>query len=387
MRWASTVGAGDHFPQAVETAIDGLEAELQTEPDVIFAFVTSRHRAVWDALPRLTRRRFPKGALVGCGAAGVIGGGREHENRPAVALVGVSLPGVEITTAHVDPEDVFSSSDSHPPWMDRFRKSSVLVAIPDNSSVDGEAFIELTNRHLPEATVLGGFASGASASGGNMLFHDSDHHATGATLLGLGGDFRMDTVIAQGCRPVGQPLFVTGAHENLITSLDEKAPSAVLHELIEGLSPKDQELLRYSLFLGIGMAPGRNRYDVGDFLIRNIAGFDPEGGALAVAAPIRIGQVVQFHLRDAETSTRDLRKQLRSWSEKKDAVSPEGALLFTCLGRGQHLYGVANHDSSVIAEHLGPIPIGGFFCAGEIGPVGGRTFVHGYTSVLGLFSS
>jgi small ligand-binding sensory domain FIST len=371
----------------VESAIDGLEAELQATPDVVFAFVTSHHRAVWDALPRLLRRRFPDVTIVGCGAAGVIGGGREHEGRPAVAVTGATLPDVAVTSVHLEPEDLFRSDATAPAWLDRFRDSSVLLAIPDNSSVDGEAFIDLTNRHLPETTVLGGFASGASASGGNILFHGEEHHPAGATLLGLGGGFRMDAVIAQGCRPVGQPLFVTGAHDHLITSLDEKAPSVVLHELIEGLTPKDQELLRYSLFLGIGMAPGRNRYDVGDFLIRNVTGFDPEGGALAVAAPIQIGQVVQFHLRDAETSTRDLRKQLRLWSEREDAITPDGALLFSCLGRGQHLYGIANHDSSVIAEHLGPLPLGGFFCAGEIGPVSGQTFIHGYTSVLGLFSS
>lgn len=386
MRWASAVGVGDHFSQSVEGAADAVEATLGRSPDLVLVFVTSRHRAVWDAAPRLAERRFPEAVVAGCGAAGVIGEGREFEDRPAVSVVAACLPGVDIRAEHVEPDSLFSTDGDRPGWLAPFDRSKVLLAIPDNLSVDGEALLALLERELPDTTVIGGFASGASASGGNLLIANQTVSGTGLTVIGLAGNLVMETVIAQGCRPIGQPLFVTACHENLITALDDQPPSRVLHELIESLTPKDQELLRYSLFLGLGMSTGRDRYDVGDFLIRNVAGFDPESGALAIAAPVRIGQVVQFHLRDAETSTRDLRRQLRRATDTPGHQGPAGAILFSCLGRGQHLYGVANHDSSVIAEHLGPVPLGGFFCAGEIGPVGGRTFIHGYTSVLGLFS-
>jgi small ligand-binding sensory domain FIST len=198
------------------------------------------------------------------------------------------------------------------------------------------------------------------------------------------GDVRVDTLVAQGCKPVGRSFRVTGCRQNILTELDHKTPLLILKEMAEGLSPRDRQLMRTSLFLGLAMNPSQDERHRGDFLVRNIMGVDQGKGHLAVGALLRTGQVVQFHVRDAVTSAEDLRAQLHGFSSTK--IKPKGALLFSCLGRGQHLYGQSNHDSQLFQEKVGAVPLGGFFCNGEIGPVAGTTYLHGYTSCFGLFS-
>jgi len=160
----------------------------------------------------------------------------------------------------------------------------------------------------------------------------------------------------------------------------------VLRALYDASSPRDQALMQSSLFLGIEMRPELQEYRRGDFLIRNLVGADPDDGALAVAAPLADGLVVQFHLRDAQTSAVDLEDRLARYrSDPRPGGAPRGALLFSCLGRGAGLYGLPDHDSEALRRHLGPLPLGGLFCNGEIGPVGERSFLHGYTSAFAIF--
>jgi len=232
----------------------------------------------------------------------------------------------------------------------------------------------------------GGLASGGRAPGENALFLDGRTIPAGAVGAVLSGRIRMDTIVAQGCRPVGSPLFVTRAEDNLVLELDGRPATELLGELYRELSPEDRALARTSLFVGVVMNEGQDEYRQGDFLIRNLIGVDPDRGILAVGEPMERGQVVQFHLRDAETSAHDLEVLLGRYREERPE-SPRGALLFSCLGRGRHLYGEPHHDSRCITRHLGELPIGGFFCNGEIGPVGGRSFLHGYTSSIALFRS
>jgi small ligand-binding sensory domain FIST len=197
----------------------------------------------------------------------------------------------------------------------------------------------------------------------------------------------MDTIVAQGCRPIGAPLFVTWAENNILCQLEGRRATEVLSELYDSLPADDQELFRSSLHLGVVMQEGEQEYRHGDFLIRNVIGMDPESGTLAVGDRLNNGQVVQFHVRDAKTAASDLETMLSRCKQDLGEVSPKGALLFSCLGRGERLYGVADHDSNLIASSLGQVPISGFFCNGEIGPVGGRSFLHGYTSSIAVFRS
>ena len=203
--------------------------------------------------------------------------------------------------------------------------------------------------------------------------------------MALHGNIAVDTVVAQGCRPVGQPMRITQSRRNVLAELDGQPPMTVLKEIFQNSDDRDQELMRTSLFLGVVMDEFLDEPKQGDFLIRNVVGMDDRSGGLAIGELLKEGQMVQFHLRDAQTSTDDLIQVLERYAVDNRENQAQGALLFSCLGRGQYLYGRPNHDTEVFQDKLGSVPIGGFFCNGEIGPVSGTTFLHGYTSSFGIF--
>jgi small ligand-binding sensory domain FIST len=232
---------------------------------------------------------------------------------------------------------------------------------------------------------IGGLASGAREQGGNALFLRDKAYRSGAVGLALHGNIEVDTVVAQGCRPVGKPMHITQSRQNLLVELDGEPPLSVLKGLFQAAPQRDQELMRHSLFLGVVMDEFLEEPKQGDFLIRNVVGMDARTGILAIGESLKEGQLVQFHLRDADTSTDDLTAVLDRYAADNRENQVQGALLFSCLGRGQYLYGRANHDTGIFKDKLGPVPLGGFFCNGEIGPVSGTTFLHGYTSSFGIF--
>ena len=199
------------------------------------------------------------------------------------------------------------------------------------------------------------------------------------------GAIAVDTVVAQGCRPIGEPMRVTSCSGHMLREIDECAPVEVLNRIYAGLSERDQGLVHHSLFLGVVMDELHDAPVLGDFLIRNILGADGSSGALAIGESLREGQTVQFHLRDAETSAQDLEALLTSYGTANPIYEDTGALLFQCLGRGAHLYGRPDHDTSMFREKVSGMPLAGFFCNGEIGPVGSTTYLHGYTSSFGIF--
>ena len=217
------------------------------------------------------------------------------------------------------------------------------------------------------------------------MFLGEETYHSGAVGLALHGNITVDTVVAQGCRPIGHLMRITESRRNLLMSLDNKSPLAVLRELFEQSDERDRGLMRNSLFLGVVMDEFLDTPKQGDFLIRNVVGMDERSGNLAIGELLKEGQVVQFHLRDADTSTDDLTSVLDRYAADNRENQIQGALLFSCLGRGQYLYGRANHDTGIFQDKLGQVPLGGFFCNGEIGPVSGTTFLHGYTSSFGLF--
>ena len=257
-----------------------------------------------------------------------------------------------------------------------------FVLLPDPFSCAVEPLLGLLDRTFPTSTKIGGLASGGRQPNGNLLWSGEEVTTEGAVGVALRGALLLETLVAQGCRPIGQPVFVTSCRENLILELDGKRPLEVLQEIYETAEDRDRELFRHSLFLGVGMREGETEYHVGDFLVRNLLRIDQTSGAITVAAQPEQGTVVQFHLRDAVTSAEDLEAHLADLSRE---TAPEGALLFSCLGRGKRLYGQPDYDSRAFAARCGHVPLGGFFCNGEIGPVQGRTFLHGYTSSFGLF--
>jgi small ligand-binding sensory domain FIST len=373
--------AGDAVLASALAGLGGIE------PDLAFLFCSDAYAASYDRLASQVREALPGALLVGCSARSVIGAGREIEGRPALSLTLARLPDVTLCPMRVAGDGFPRGSGS---WREHFEIAEEpvphFVLLADPFSCDAEALVRQLDADFPDSTVVGGLASGADRAGGNALFLDERTHGDGLVGVALQGDVCVDAVVAQGCRPIGIPMFVTRARGSLLVEVDGRPPMTIVRELFEAASERDRGLMQTSLFLGVEMRPDRSQYGRGDFLIRNLRGADERTGALAVAAALEEGQVVQFHLRDARTSAEDLDERLARYRTERGPLDrPAGALLFSCLGRGAWLYGVPDHDTDAFRRHIGPVPLGGFFCNGEIGPVERRTFLHGYTSAFGLF--
>jgi small ligand-binding sensory domain FIST len=391
MKWASAASDDGDLRQAITRAASGLRAQLGgCQPDLLVAFVSPHHAEAFDRVPALLADAVPGALLLGCSGGGVIGGGHEIEQRPGLSLTAAFLPGVTITPLRLA-NDALPNAAAEPGAWSRYlgvdpASAPHFVLLPDPFSFDAEGLIRGIDGAYPGRTIVGGIASGGRESGSNALFLGEHVQRDGAVGVALSGNLAVDTIVAQGCRPIGDPMFVTACERNVIRALDGRPPLTVLEELHDRLEPRDRQLARHSLFLGIVMKEDREQYRQGDFLIRNLLGIDQSSGALAIGALVDPNAVVQFHLRDADTSSQDLEALLKRHREAEGASAP-GALLFSCLGRGQFLYGRADHDTDLFRRYMGDVPLGGFFCNGEIGPVHGSTFLHGYTSSFALFRS
>jgi small ligand-binding sensory domain FIST len=388
MRWASSLSRRLKTAEAFAEAGQALEAQLGgSQPDLLLAFTSSEHAGEHEHLAALAERRFPGSLLAGCTAAGVIGDAHEAEEGPALSLTAAVLPGVALSPFHLDMTSLPPAEGSARDWRavvgatPEARPSFLLLADP--FTMDARELIAGLDAAYPGAPKFGGLASGGTDAGENRLLLGRDVHRSGALGIAFSGDLAVETMIAQGCRPIGEPMIVTRCRGGLLLELDQRSPMKVLRELYLSLGERDRELMKHSLFLGIEMRADRIVYDPGELLVRNILGGDEETGALAVGAELRPMMVTQFVLRDARTADGDLRRMLGR--QRPSASPPAGALLFSCVGRGAGLFGRPDHDTALFEERLGPAPLGGFFCNGEIGPVGGTTFLHGYTSAFALF--
>lgn len=399
MKWVSVASEEEATDAAVEAcAREAQEGLGGVAPDLTLLFVSPHHAEAYEKIPGLLAVLMNPGFLLGCSGGGIIGGGREIEERPALSMVCASLPGVTIHPVHFSPAADPSGVEAETAeglLSEGLGPEGISESIPgaepqflllgDPFSFPAETFLRLLDDAFPTSVKIGGLASGGSEPGGNVLYLGDEIHRAGGVGVAMTGNIAIDPIVAQGCRPVGNPLFVTRAKENFIFELDNRPPRDILQELYDGLAEEDRDLFRSSLFLGLVMDETKEEFRHGDFLIRNLLGMDRDSGALAVGATLAERSVVQFHLRDAKTSHADLAGHLAHHALETKKEKPVGALLFSCLGRGGHLYGLPNHDTDLFQERFGKIPIGGFFANGEIGPVRGTTFVHGYTSCFALF--
>ena len=390
MKWASAVSEQAHLEQAIEKCAAGVLSGLEdATPDLAVTFVSSHYEADYDNVARLVGQRLKPARVFGCSGGGVIGDGVEVEQRPAVSITGASLPGVEIVDFHLDANSLPDLDAGPGSWEELVKVSSSqdpqFVMLADPFSFPVQDLLMGLDFAFSQSAKIGGLASGAQQQGGNALFLGGQVYRSGGIGLALHGNITVDTVVAQGCRPIGRPMRITESQRNLLVGLDGHPPMTVLKELFQEINQRDRDLMRHSLFLGVVMDEFIEAPRQGDFLIRNVVGMDARTGSLAVGELLNEGQLVQFHLRDAETSAEDLTAVLESYATDNRENQARGALLFSCLGRGQHLYGRPNHDTDIFHQKLGPVPLGGFFCNGEIGPVSGTTFLHGYTSSFGIF--
>lgn len=388
MRWASILSEERESEAAALDASARLRSELDTDPDLVIAFASSHHASSYDTIASTLTRELGGANLIGCSGQSVIGGGHELESRPGLALTGATLPGVAIHPFGLDAAGLPPLDAAPAAWHERIgvdpEAGPHFLLLADPFGFDAEHFVSGMDQAYPASVKLGGVASGGQQPGQQALWIGAETRRSGLVGVGLSGNLVIDPVVAQGCRPVGTPLFVTHCHDNVLQRLDGQPPAELVEELFQASSAADRELFQNSLFLGLEMQSDQREYEQGDFLIRNIIGIDPDDGALAIAAPLRQSQVVQFHLRDAKASAQDLARCLDRYNAEVGGAKACGALLFSCLGRGVGLYGTPDHDSRAFYSKVGDVPLTGFFCNGEIGPVGGTTFLHGYTSSFAL---
>lgn len=392
MQWASALSQQNSLRAALSECAASIRTTMgATAADLAVVFASSEYAADYAGLPELVGELLGPSALaLGCSGGGIIGGGAEVEQEPAVSLTVASLPGVSIQPIRLEGSQLPSLDAGPNEWHDALgvdpAAAPQFVLLADPMSFPAQNLLLGLDYAYPAAAKIGGLASAGPGARQNALFLGRDYHDSGAVGVALSGNIIVETVVAQGCRPIGEPMHITRSDRNFLVELDGQPPINVLRSIFQRAGQRDRDLMQHSLFLGVVMDALIDRPRQGDFLIRNVMGMDQRSGVLAIGEMLKEGQLVQFHLRDAETSADDLTAVLERYAVDNRENPAHGALLFSCLGRGKYLYGRPNHDTEVFHDKVGAsVPLGGFFCNGEIGPVSGTTFLHGYTSSFGIF--
>jgi small ligand-binding sensory domain FIST len=365
--------------RAVEQARSALG---DLSPSLAVLFASAHFLGSAQALVAAVAEQAGPLPLIGCVGEAVAGGAREVESEPAVSLwLGAGL----------GPAETFAMEFIRTPSAGAFggyqfprEAAGVHLMICDPFTFPAGGLLAHLNKQRPGAVVMGGMASAALPSRQSQLFLDDRVLSRGAVGVHL-PQAEVHPLVAQGCRPVGDAYIITRAEDNMILELGGRPPLARLREMAAELPGQDQELLAQGVLLGVVIDEYRAEPGQGDFLVRGVIGADPDSGIIAVSDDIQVGQTVQFHVRDAASADEDLRRALERGSAALGGQRPAGALLFTCNGRGSRMFSEPDHDAGLIATMLGDVPLAGFFCAGELGPVGGQNFLHTFTASIALF--
>ncbi len=351
--------------------------------DLAIVFASGAHLAAPEATLEGIHEALAPGELVGCGAAGVIGELREVEAGTAVSVWAAALDGGEAAPFHAEVEPLGDGA-------------AVLSGLPDLSGAGGallladpftfptDAVLRELSAAAPMLPLLGGLASARSPEAETPLLFGGEVLTAGAVGVRFDG-VEILPCVSQGAAPIGPELTITACEGSTIHELAGRPALEKLRETIEALPVKDLRLVQGGLLVGIVIDANKPEYEQGDFLVRGLVGADPDTGKVAVGTDVRPGQVVRLHARDAASADRDLREGLGARMRALGGLTPAGALLISCNGRGTGMFGHAHHDAAVVDQALGGAPAAGFFAAGEIGPVGGEYFLHGFTATVAVF--
>lgn len=374
---------------AAEEAADEVARALGAPADLVMAFVAAGYNQDPTALAAIVRRQTGAKTLLGCTGESIVGNGREIEQAPAVAVWGAVLPGVSLHPLRLEFERT-PEGGSIVGWPaglpETWPNGSALLALGEPFSFPADLLLERLNEDRPGLPVLGGMASGGWGPGQNRLLLDDQEYSDGLVGVLVHGRVRVRTLVSQGCRPIGRHFVVTKAQQNVIVELSGKPAMQQLSAVYGELSPQEQALVRHGLHVGRVTNEYQAEFRRGDFLVRNVVGADPESGVIAIGDFVRPGQTVQFHLRDAASADEDLRELLVAHAAAHPP-RPLGGLLFTCNGRGSRLFDAPDHDADALQTAWPELPLAGFFAQGEMGPVGGKNFVHGFTASVALFEA
>ena len=326
--------------------------------------------------------------LAGCSSPNLIVGEHEVEQNAGLSLGLYALPGVEFTAFHFTQEQV-EEAGSPNYWhlktgVEPTQTNGWLVFI-DPFHLDSETWLKTWNDAYAPLPVLGGLASGDFNEPSTQVYLNGEVFEEGGVAISCGGDVKLVGVTSQGCTPIGQTWTLTRVEQNIIHQIGNRPAYEVLAETFNQLSSEEQKQARGNLFIGMVVNEYLEDFHRGDFLIRNLLGADPHSGSIAVGALPRLGQTVQFQRRSAAAATEDMNELLTRARNELAGTTVYGGCLCSCNGRGQNLFGRPNHDAQMVQRRLGPLGLAGFFCNGEIGPVGQKSFLHGYTASLALF--
>ena len=388
MKAAAAIARNTDWRVALREAVTRVTADVE-DADLAVLFASASYAHEFPELIEHAQQALRPRVLIGCSGQGVIGPSTEVEGEPALALLAVSLPGALLAPRHLSQAEL-QQCDSPDAARELLGvapddvKAWLLLADP--YTLDAERLLEVLSTSYSRVPLLGGMASGDTQARRTQLFLDGQVHEDGVLALAIGGPLTIRSIVSQGCNPIGRAWTITETQGRMIKTIAGRPALEVLLETIDQLPADEQARVQQNLLIGLAMDEYRDEYGRGDFLIRNILGADRESGAFAVSALPRDGQTLQFQVRDAAAADEDLRLLLE---EEKAAMAPGAsiaALLWSCNGRGQGLFGSPDHDAKAIADILGPIPLAGFFCNGEIGPVGSMNYLHGFTASIALFS-
>ena len=378
---AGLSGAARAGVAAAEAAREARESLGGADVDLAYVFLSADHLDGAEDALQVAGDALESEHLLGCVASGVVGRSQELEQGPGVAIWAGALPGSRIETFHAT---AFETDDSVAvggiPPLDGADLVTLLV---DPFTFPASGFLaELAESEEAVPPLVGGLAAGSGEPEMQALLLDDevlDEGAVGAVLR----DVSIRTVVSQGCAPVGSDSVITNADENVVLELAGKPAVERLRDELHALTLEQQRLAAQGgVLAGLVIDENRAEYRRGDYLMRGLLGADEESGALAIGEAVRVGQTLRFHVRDAHSADEDLRLGLAG---ALDGQAAAGALLFTCNGRGTNMFAAPDHDARAVGEALGGDALAGFFCAGELGPVGGKPFLHGFTATLAIF--
>ncbi|ADB15048.1 domain of unknown function DUF1745 [Pirellula staleyi DSM 6068] len=377
----------DAVEEVARKALTALQSSGPRTPDLGLVFFSNHHAPEADFLAKKLCALLGTENLIGCSGESIVGTGVEVEGSPAISLWLASFATGTATPMYLHLEQTAEGGviDGWPEAISgEWSGDTFLLLLGEPYSFPADLLLERLNEDRAGVPVVGGMASGGDSPGEHRLILGPQTYAEGAVAVLIQNAAKLHTVVSQGCRPIGKPFIVTRAERNVIQELGGRPALLQLKELFDTLPTREQALVQRKLHLGRVVSEYRDHFEQGDFLVRNVVGIDPQAGAIAIGDYIRVGQTVQFHVRDQDAADAEL-KQLLAVAKSGAAGVPVGALLFTCNGRGSRMFKEPHHDAACIAEKLGDIPLAGFFAAGEIGPIGGQNFVHGFTASIVIF--
>ena len=379
-RSRSVLRGGDTWEQAVDAVLADLAGEGPVDLAIVFAdSLFGHHRELSQRLHDGLQARH----LIGCTGQSVIGSGVEAEDGAALSVLTLRLPGAEFTPVAVIPGVTTETDLAALVQAD----AETWLIFSDPFSLDIDNLMKGLQGRLSDIVLLGGMASAHNKGTGTAVYLDGKAYEDGAVLLGVKG-LRVRPIVAQGAEPLGRPLTITDCERNLVKSIGSRPALEVLKEVMTGLDDDTRQRVGHNLLVGLAMDEYREEHGRGDFLIRNITGIDRQTGAIAISATPRVGQTFQFQFRDATAADADLREHLEAARTSLAAGEVVlGSVLCACNGRGQGLFGSPHHDAAAVVDALGPVPTAGLFCNGEIGPVGGNNYVHGFTASIALLTA